>query len=207
MVRAGYGMRWNSPILWFAEDAGFPGWGCIMFANNIVWRATAFFRSLAFALLFTLSFAADAQADNYRVPQQGVPAIVVEVPAGWTGNYDQYGNLQFAATDHSFGVQFSMISGDEMASATPEAVAAAVFQAAGAPPYLRSEAASVAGYTGTAFIGILPVSGVNLDIRVVLAKVDSTHYLAVSTVTHHEITADQAAAMAELIAHVSVAVN
>ena len=175
-----------------------------MFATKLAW--TAFFRSLAFGLLIALTFAG-AHAETFRLPRQGVPAFVVDAPPGWNGVYAQENNLTFTAADLSAVVQFSMITSDELATTAPEAMAAFLFQSTGAPPYQRSESGSIAGYAGTAFVGTLPANGVTLDMRVVLAKFDATHYLCVSRLTRKEITADQRATMDVLIARASVAAN
>ncbi|MDE2184144.1 MAG: hypothetical protein KGJ78_14085 [Alphaproteobacteria bacterium] len=175
-----------------------------MFASKTAGRKIAILCVFALALLFGPIFAAGAQAETWRLPRQGVPAFVVDAPAGWTGGYDQYDNLQFTALDHSSAVQFSIIAGQDAATTPAEDIAAGIFRTAGAPPYERSESGSIAGRAGTAFVGTLPEKSGNLDLRVVLVKVDSMHFFCLTTLTAPQITADQRAAMEALIAGASI---
>jgi hypothetical protein len=165
------------------------------------------FRQLALTLVLMLglSAAVEAHAGAFRLPKEGAPAFVVDAAETWSATYDQYGNLQFLAADRSSDVQFSILSDPTLDTTPVSDIAAGIFQAAGAPPYTRSEQGWIAGRQGRAFIGVLTVNGLALDMRVVLVKLDASHYACLSTLRRQTITADQTEALNTLIAHARIA--
>jgi hypothetical protein len=163
-------------------------------------------RTLAVCVALALSLAfTEARAAVYRVPSTGDPAFVVDAPAGWTGAFDRYGNLQFVAPDRSGVVQFTMFGPDPgVATAPLDEIAAESFKAAGAPPYSRSEPGSIVGRPGTTYVGILPEKDFNLDMRVTIVKLGSTHVAAITTLKSPTIRPYQVAAMNALLARVTL---
>jgi len=159
-------------------------------------------RSLWFSLLLGIGLvlgSAPSHAGTVRLPKVGDPAFSVDVPTGWTYDYDQYDNLQFLASDHSTALQLSMIVSPEVATTPLSSVAANVFKSAGAQPYTRNEPSTLAGHTGEAFYGDLVVNNRTLHMKVVLAKMDNSHIAALSTVVEDGATPEQIAALNALI--------
>jgi hypothetical protein len=130
----------------------------------------------------------------------------VDVPTGWTYSYDTNGNLQLLASDNSVALQLSMITDPRVATTTLEAVAANVFQTAGAAPYTREEPGTVVGHTGEAFYGTLTEPQVVLQMKLIMAKLDDTHIAAISSLIRPDATPQQIAALKALIGLVQLSV-
>jgi hypothetical protein len=166
-------------------------------------------RSLGLSILLGFALAAGSvpsRAQTVRLPKAGDPAFSVDVPTGWTYSYDTNGNLQFVASDHSAGLQLSMITDQGVAATTLEAVAANVFQTAGATPYTREEPGTVVGHTGEAFYGTLTEPQVVLQMKLIMAKLDDTHIAAISSLIRPDATPQQIAALKALIGLVQLSV-
>lgn len=145
-----------------------------------------------------------ARAATLRLPKTGDPAFTVDVPTGWNYDYDQYDNLQFSAADHSTALQLSMITDASVATTTLEAVAAEIFKSAGSQPYSRTAADSIVGHAGEAFYGVLVVNGTNLQMKVILVKMDSTHIACLSTLIRPDANEAQVASLNALIGMVQL---
>lgn len=161
-------------------------------------------RSLAVALLVALglSAAAPVRADTFRLPQDGEPAFEVDAPLSWSATYDRYGNLHFLAADRSSSFQVSMIGDPGVARTSAAAVAAQIYKSAGARPYERTEPGSIAGVNGEAFVGVLPINGIDLDLRVVLVRLDESHFACLSVLRRRGLTAEQSQALDHMLARV-----
>lgn len=140
-----------------------------------------------------------SQAATVRLPKAGDPAFSVDVPTGWTYDYDEYGNLQFTASDRSTALQLSMVTGPNLANAPLSDFAAVIFKTAGAPPFSKSEASTISGHEAQAFYGNLPINGQILPMKVVIAKLDDSHFACLASLTHSGATPEQIAALNALI--------
>lgn len=138
-------------------------------------------------------------AGTVRLPKTGDPAFTVDVPTGWSYDYDQYDNLQFSATDHSTALQLSMITDASVATTTLEAVATEIFKSAGSGTYTSTGSDNIVGRTGKAFYGALVVNGTNLRMKVILAKLDNGHIACLSTLIRPDATDEQVASLNALI--------
>jgi hypothetical protein len=166
-------------------------------------------RLLGLSILLGVGLAAGSvpsHAQTVRLPKTGDPAFLMDVPTGWTYSYDTSGNLQFMPSDHSAVLLLSMIADERVATTTLEAVAANIFQTAGAAPYTREEPGTVVGHTGEAFYGTLTEPQVVLQLKVILANLDSTHIAAISTLIRPDATPQQIAALNALIGLVQLSV-
>ncbi|MGH7025476.1 MAG: hypothetical protein ACREEB_18060 [Caulobacteraceae bacterium] len=159
--------------------------------------------ALCLVVVLGLAFAPGVRADPYRLPKDGVPAFVVDAPAGWSVTYDNLGNLQFLAADHSAAIQVTMIALPAKSFALSD-LAANVFKAAGAPPYSATAPGSIAGRAGQAFTSMKSTQGLNLDLRLVLVKVDATHTAGLAVIRRPGITAAQQAVLDDLVARVTL---
>jgi hypothetical protein len=158
----------------------------------------------AAALALGLTAAQHARAETFRLPTTGVPALAVDATAGWQATYDKFGNLQLAATDHGSAVELSVIDDPQVARLPAAEVAISVFRGLGAPPYNRSEADTIAGRAGMAFIGVLPSNGKLLKMRVVLVRLDATHFACLTVLKRRTLSAKQETALMQLVSQVSV---
>lgn len=158
----------------------------------------------AFAVVLGITLAVAAQAEVFRLPKDGTPAFVVDAPAGWTPVYDQFGNLQLLSPDQSTDVRFSIITSPNVDTTPISDVAANIFQAAGAPPYARSETAMIAHREGRAFVGSVTAGDSTLDMRVMLVKLDASHFACLSWIRPQSASKTQIAAMNALIAHARI---
>ena len=155
--------------------------------------------AVCFAIVWGLGYSS-AQADTWRRRRRADPAFVVNAPAGWTGSIDQYNNLQFRAQDRSAAVQFSIVNDPRVGTTPLDVIAAQIFSATGAPAYTSTAPGSVLGAPGTTYIGVLPINGVTLQMRLTLAKLDDRHVATLSILMRPEITPAQTAAIDALLA-------
>ena len=171
------------------------------------------FRALIWAVLIataaqfgagTASAAAQSTQETvYRLPKTGVPALTVPAPADWRVLYDDLGNLQLYAPDKS---AFLQLSTSPLPAEMPVAdMAAEIFKAAGAPPYQRTEADSIGGQPGQAFISAVPQQAFTIDLRVVIVKVGAGNVAVLCKAIRNDASAAQAAALDKLAARVRIA--
>ena len=163
-------------------------------------------RTIWFSLLLCVGLAlgsVPSRAQTVRLPKVGDPAFSVNVPPGWTYTYDDLGNLQFLASDHSTGLQLSMLT-DPAATTSLSEDAANVFKGAGAQPYTKSEPSTLVGRPGQAFYGVLLVNNVPLQMKVILAKIDDSHVGIMVILTQNDDTPEQIAALNALISLVQL---
>jgi hypothetical protein len=139
-----------------------------------------------------------AQAQMLHLPKAGAPAFVVSAPPSWRATYDPFGNLQLMAPDRSGFVEFSMLEDPSIDRTPAAAVATAAFKSAGAAAFSRTQPGSIAGRPGEAFAGVITRAGVPLEMRVVLVKLDPTHYASVAVVRRQSATPAQSAALEAL---------
>jgi len=151
---------------------------------------------------------APSHAQTLRIPKVGDPALSVNMPAGWSSNYDQYGNLQFSSSDRSVNLQLSILTGS-LAGApildTLNATAASIFKASGAQPYSKSEPGALAGQLGVTYYSTLTTDNVTLNMKVVLAELDSSHVACMTIITRQEAALAQLLALNKLIGVVQLA--
>jgi hypothetical protein len=150
---------------------------------------------------------APSHAQTLRVPKVGNPALSVNVAAGWTSSYDQYGNLQIYSSDRSVNLQLSMVAaalGGAPTLNTLNDAAAGIFKTAGAQPYTRSEPSMLAGQLGMAYYGTLNSNNVVFNLKVVLAEVDSSHLACLTTITRQNATLAELASLDALVGTVQL---
>jgi hypothetical protein len=142
---------------------------------------------------------APSRAQTVRLPKTGDPAFSVDVPTGWTYDYDQNNNLQFLSGDHSTALQLSMIVDPAVGTTPLSSVATDVFKSAGAEPYSKNEPGTLAGHAGEAFYGNLIINNNLLHMTLVLAKLDNSHVACLTTITRDGATPEQLATLNALI--------
>ncbi len=142
---------------------------------------------------------APSHTETVHLPKTGVPAFSVDVPTGWTYDYDQSGNLQFTSGDHSTALQLSMIVDPSVGTTPLSSMATLVFESAGAEPYSKNEPSTLAGHAGEAFYGNLIINNKLLHMEVVLAKLDNSHAACLTTLSRDGATPEQLAALNALI--------
>ncbi len=112
-------------------------------------------------------------AATLREPFAGSPAFVVDVPTGWTACRDEPSVL-YLSSDKGI-LALTIFEQGAPDRAVQSELAAAVLKGAGFPPSSRTEASSVAGASGTAFISSKAIGGRTLTVRVIIAPLDATH--------------------------------
>jgi hypothetical protein len=154
----------------------------------------------------TASGVSSARADAIRFPATGTPAYAFDLPSGWSATKDDYGNMRVAADDKESALLLSFIVDPSVATATAPEVAAKIIKAAGAAPYTRSEPGSIAGIPGETFITTMSNDkGVVIDMRLVLVKLDSSHYASLAILAARGISASSKAALDALVTQVRFA--
>ena len=145
-------------------------------------------RSLALAFISVVLAATSAQAETLRLPSSGDPAFVVELPDGWMHRVDDAGNLILGAPDHSAGFSLSIV---EYSGALDDA-AVGVMKAAKAGPPQNLGPAQVSGYRGYIYDSTMANdAGVQLLLRCVLVKLDTTHVASMSMITGIDASAGE----------------
>ncbi len=163
--------------------------------------------AILFVLLgLTVLGISGARADSIRFPATGTPAYAFDLPTGWSSAQDNFGNMRVTADDRSSALLLSFIVDPSVATATAPEVAVKIIKAAGAAPYTKSEPGSIAGIPGEAFITTMSNDrGVVIDMRLVLVKLDSSHYASLAILAARGISASSAAALNALVAQVRFA--
>jgi hypothetical protein len=158
---------------------------------------------IAAALSAFAMVAAPAQAGVEHQPQSGTPAYEVDVPDGWQVSRDADGNLYLLAADHSGGLVLNIIGGLDTTSLNLDDLANQSMKVANAPPFTRSEPATVGGMRATAYYsGIAQTGGGTVSVRLTLVKVDATHVASDAAIRSATITPAQSSAIDALDARV-----
>lgn len=144
------------------------------------------------------------QAETLRLPASGVPAFVVDVPAGWSWEYDKFGNLGLIADDHSASLQLSMIADSGMAGANLDDIAANVAKSADASLHAGSEPGTILSYAGRTYYADMTISNTHVGLKFVIAKIDGTHAGVISILTRDDITDAQQAQLNALLGDVQL---
>ena len=148
----------------------------------------------AFALV-----AVPAQAGVEHQPQSGTPAYEVDVPDGWQVSRDADGNMYLLANDHSGGLVLNIIGGIDTTSLNLDDLANQSLKVANAPPFTRSEAATIGGVNGMAYYSeIAQTGGGTVSVRLTLVKVDATHVASDAAIRSAAITPAQSSAIVAL---------
>ncbi len=171
-------------------------------ASMVVITPTAFsVRSAAVldALLAQLQLTS-AHAVEVRLPRTGDPAYDFTVPAAWTATYDDLGNLTISNKNCGCAVLLN-VEGADTAALTTAQVAANALRIAGAPPALKSAPGTIGGIPGDAYFSTFhnPNGGL-FDLKVVVAKLDPTHFAEMLVITLPEPSTASAAELDSLLA-------
>ncbi len=159
-------------------------------------------RSFWFSLLLGVGLvlgSAPLQAATVRLPKVGDPAFSVDVPAGWTYDYDPFGNLNFVQSDGSCYLELSMIVTSDAGTTPLSDFATGIFKVSGAQSYAKSEPSMLAGHAGEAFYGNVTDNSNLLHMKVVIAKLDNSHIAVLCTLVPDGATPEQVAALNALI--------
>jgi hypothetical protein len=118
--------------------------------------------------------AAAAQAEVVRFPKATAPAFLLDLPAHWLTQEDQYGGLQVFPADHATAIYLSMTRDPQYADHPIKDVATAIATAAGIKELVRQEPATLSGRPGEAFYGAMKnKDGSDLDVKMVLVAMES----------------------------------
>jgi hypothetical protein len=142
--------------------------------------------------------AADAQ--SLRTPKTGAPAMVLNVPSGWTAGYDERGNLQYSSADHALNLQLNMIVDESLRSISLAALAARILKEGNLPPFADTQPGSIAGRTGEAFLSKKTfANGVSVNFMIVLVRLGPSTIASLGRVARDGLTAAQQAPLDEAI--------
>lgn len=162
---------------------------------------------LIFLAMLGVMAAAPVLAGPLSVPKDGSGlAMVVEPPAGWETEYDANGNLMISAADNSGSVQITMIEDPSVASTSTSDVANLYLKSVNGRPWTRIEPGKVADVAGETYVSTFPVAGAPDEIlKLTIAKLDGSHLALVQVVWRTGATGDQADALVNLAARVTIA--
>lgn len=148
------------------------------------------------------------QAQTYRLPISGNPALVVNVPTGWSAHLNQFGNLAIRSGNNNCAIQLAMVSDPRVETTSTSEIAANFFKYAGALPYTRTEPGMIGNFPGEAFVGSLTNDkGIVLQMRVVIVRLDKSHYASLGTLIWPSITPRQQADLSKLCGRITIAVR
>ncbi|MDP1960990.1 MAG: hypothetical protein Q8K93_02190 [Reyranella sp.] len=111
---------------------------------------------IALGMSLTLGLTPDAGAQSMRHPKTGEPAMVLDLPAGWTPQYNVRdnvrGHLEYYSADLTRCINLAMMVDERFASKSLAEIAAATLKEDGLPPYTHTQDGSIAGRAGEAFL-------------------------------------------------------
>jgi hypothetical protein len=162
---------------------------------------------LIFLAMLGVVAAAPVLADPLNVPKGGSGlAMAVEPPAGWEARYDANGNLMISAADNSGSVQITMIEDPSIASISTGDVANLYLKSVNGRPWTRTEPGAIADIAGETYVSTFPVTGAaDENLKLTIAKLDGTHLALVQVIWRVGTTGDQADALVNLAARVTIA--
>ncbi len=120
-------------------------------------------------------------ARTVRFPTSGVPAFVVDLPAGWASSTDKYNNFELKADDGCCSVQLTMNIDPASVSEPIEQSAAEILKGAGAAPYSMRVYDALGGLPAQSFVSKMNSTG--SDITLTLAKIDAGHMAVAARIT------------------------
>jgi hypothetical protein len=145
-----------------------------------------------------------AHAQSVRFPASGNPAFSFTLGEGWSSAPDEYGNMRLGSADKSAFVQLSMIADAAAAGRSPSELAAGILSAAKAAPYSSTAPAQIGGVSGQAFFSSMSVPGMQLPVKIVILKLDATHFASVGIVERPDITPAATASLNAELARIRV---
>ena len=138
-------------------------------------------------------------ASTFRLPSASTPALLVDPPAGWTVCRYDPGGLFVASSDESLILEFMIISDAPANRNDFDNFAANFISGVGFPPASQTEAAAIAGTSGTAYISSRSDSGETFTLRVVLARLDAAHVVSEAIVEPSHLNNEQEQVLAKAL--------
>ncbi len=158
---------------------------------------------IALSMSLAFGLAPNAGAQSMRHPKTGEPAMVLEVPAGWTAEYDKNGNLEYYSADFARCIHLGMMVDDKFATKSLVEIAAASLKDGGLPPYTRKHESSIGGRAGEAFFSKVNYSEhVSVSTLLVLVRLSPSTVASLARVTREGLTAAQEAQIDDAIRRV-----
>jgi hypothetical protein len=154
---------------------------------------------LLVALGLAISPAAPAGAEDIRVPRTGDPAFAFTLPSGWKSEYDPKDGSVLITTercDCAMSLSFLTLDTNTM---TPEAVAVRYLRRSGANPYSKTTPQALGGIPGEAFFSTVKPKDVLLNLMLVIARIDASHYAMLMTATASTLSPSQSAILTSLV--------
>ena len=165
-------------------------------------------RRRALGLLLALAWmpAVATEAQTLRVPAEGVPALTVDVPAGWAVNPAGPNGAFLVGPGQRTILLLTMLVESEVADATLAEIAAKALKATNAEPYSAREPGQVAGRPGEAFASrVSNDKGMQAKVVLTLARLSPVRVAAVLATTVEGATAEQIAGLEALVRQVRLA--
>lgn len=149
-----------------------------------------------------LAFAcfAPASAQQVRAPQTGDPAYNFSLPSGWTATHNGDANNLLITFDGCGCAVSLYVANLDTTAITPAEFAAQVLKDAKARPYARSAPDAIAGIPGNAFFTTMTSD--RLRFKLVIVKLDVSHYATMTVLTRPDMSRTNAAALAQLLSAV-----
>lgn len=146
------------------------------------------------ALGMSLAFGLAADAQTMRHPKTGEPAMVLDVPAGWTPQYNARGHLEYYSPDITRCINFAMMVDERFASKSLAEIAADTLKEDGLPPYTHTHESSIAGRAGEAFLSTVNYGDHrSVSTLLVLVRLSPSTVASLARVTREGLMAEQEA--------------
>jgi hypothetical protein len=148
-----------------------------------------------------------ADAEDYRLPKTGAPALIAEAPPGWTGRYTGASEMAISPADDMAVLELSMISDASLAAKPlPEVATQLLRDADLSPRWSSTEPDSIGGVAGQAFTVIIARDGAPVGTaRLVIAKIDPSHIARLTEITLlKETPPEQLEALKGLVSHLRI---
>ncbi len=156
--------------------------------------------SLAFGL------APDAGAQSMRHPKTGESAMVLDLPVGWTAQYNVRGHVEYYSADLTRCINFAMMVNERYASKSLVEIAAANLKEDGLPPYTHTQDGSIAGRAGEAFLSTVSYGDQkSVSTLLILVRLSPSTVASLARVTREGLTAAQEAEIDDAIRRIRFA--
>lgn len=147
-----------------------------------------------------LGLAPGAGAQSMRHPKTGEPAMVLDLPAGWTPHYNERGHLEYYSADLTRCINLAMMVDERFASKSLAEVAAATLKEDGLPPYTHTQDGSIADRAGEAFLSTVNYGDqMSVSTLLVLVRLSPSTVASLARVTREGLTAAQEAEIDDAI--------
>jgi hypothetical protein len=141
-----------------------------------------------------------AQAAEIRFPKSGPNAFLINLPADWTAQEDQYNGMQLLPADRRSSVYLSVVRDQAYAGKPLMDLALAIGKPSNITQFPKQEPAAISGRKGTAFYGQMKNDkGTLLDVKLVIIPLEPDLWATETLLSSQGLIAAQAASLNQAV--------